>query len=59
MTVIVYEKDNCMKCTLTKRYLDEQGIPYQTVKPDPDGSIIKLLIEHGFQSFPVVSRDAR
>lgn len=51
MTVIVYEKDYCQPCRLTKRKLDELGVAYELRRAEEH---LNVLRELGHMEAPVV-----
>ena len=53
--ITVYSKPNCVACTFTKKYMDENGIPYKAVDVMEDAEALALVKEHGHQGMPVVS----
>lgn len=52
-TVIVYSKNNCMQCKMTKKYLDEHQILYQEINIDEQPVARQKLVELGYRSVPV------
>lgn len=54
---VVYTKPNCVQCDMTKRYMDKNGIEYQTVDITKDDKALQMILEMGFQSAPVVISD--
>lgn len=59
MTLYVYGKPNCVQCTFTKKYLDENDIPYKYIDATESETTINDLRANGYQSFPVVAYDNR
>ena len=55
MSVIVYTKPNCVQCNMTKKRLEDRGIPYATVDITQDPDALDKLISQGFQAAPVVN----
>lgn len=53
----VYTKPSCVQCDMTKRYMDKNGISYNTVDITEDESALKMVLEMGFSSAPVVISD--
>jgi glutaredoxin len=47
MTIEVLDKDNCIACDRTEKFLDREGLPYTTQPVTPDNSL-------GYRSAPVV-----
>ncbi len=52
--VTVYSKPNCMQCNFTKKYLEDKGIPFQTIDVFEDPQALDHIKSLGFQSLPVV-----
>ena len=50
----VYGGDWCGDCWTTKRFLDEQGIPYRYVDLQRDREAQAMLVAAGYRSIPVV-----
>jgi glutaredoxin-like protein NrdH len=42
---------------MTKRYMDKNGISYNTVDITEDGSALEMILGMGFSSAPVVISD--
>ena len=58
--VIVYSKDNCVQCKMTKQELNRSGIEFKEVNLDhvEDADNIRAkLREQGFQATPVVETE--
>jgi len=55
---IVYIKPSCVQCDMTKRYLDKNKIPYDTVDITQDEEALEMILGMGFSSAPVVMSDA-
>ena len=54
----VYVKPSCVQCDMTKRYLDKNGIAYNTVDITQDPEALEMVLGMGFSSAPVVISDA-
>lgn len=52
--VTVYTKPHCHKCELTKRLLEDYGIPYQTVDILANPDVIDTIQGYGYASLPIV-----
>lgn len=52
--VILYTKNNCQPCRLTKRLLEAKGITYETRDLDTDDEAVEAVLAMGHQSAPVV-----
>ena len=53
----VYTKPSCVQCDMTKRYMDKNGIDYDTVDITQDSKALDMILEMGFSSAPVVISD--
>ena len=58
MTTKLYTKPNCVQCDMTKRYMNKNGIEYETIDITEDEESLKMILEMGFQSAPVVISEA-
>ncbi len=56
METIVYTKENCVQCDMTKRLMDKMDIEYTPIQASD--TEIDQLREEGFRSFPVVKSEA-
>lgn len=55
VAVIVYTKDDCRQCNMTKTLLDKAGIVYTTVNAEHDETAYRYVTEAlGFRQMPVV-----
>ena len=54
----VYVKPSCVQCDMTKRYLDKNGVAYNTVDITQDPEALDMVLGMGFSSAPVVISDA-
>ncbi|TGD23394.1 glutaredoxin-like protein NrdH [Companilactobacillus suantsaicola] len=52
--VIVYSKNNCMQCKMTKRYLKEHNVSFEERNINQDPQYLDTLKQQGFKSVPVV-----
>lgn len=50
----VWTNENCVQCDRTKKFLDENNIPYLTLSLAENPEDTKRFIEMGFQSAPIV-----
>ena len=58
--VIVYSKDNCVQCKMTKQELNRNGIEFKEINlshVDNADDIRAKLREQGFQATPVVKTE--
>jgi len=51
---IVYTKPSCVQCDMTKRYMDKNGVSYDTVDITQDPEALEMILGMGFSSAPVV-----
>lgn len=54
LPVIVYSKSQCMYCQFTKKYLQEQKIPYEEKNVETDLQAFSEIEPLGFTSLPIV-----
>ena len=57
MKVTVYEKNNCVQCEATKRWLRKAKIEFDTVNLEETPQAMAKVQEMGFNSAPVVITD--
>ena len=50
----VYTKPACVQCDMTKRYMDKNGIEYDTVDITQNPDALDMILSMGFSSAPVV-----
>ncbi|POH13414.1 hypothetical protein BGL41_04650 [Fructilactobacillus sanfranciscensis] len=58
--VIVYSKDNCVQCKMTKQELNRNGIEFKEINLDHVNNADDIraeLREQGFQATPVVKTE--
>ena len=55
--VTVYTNPNCVQCDQTKKFLDRNGIGYDTVDLSLDQSSLDMVLGMGFKAAPVVITD--
>lgn len=53
----VYAKPNCIQCEMTKIWLDQNKIPFETVDIEANPGAFELLKHYGWQTLPVVAID--
>lgn len=53
----VYAKPNCIQCEMTKIWLDQNKIPYDTVDVIENPEALEEIKSLGFKSMPVVTLD--
>lgn len=52
--VVVYTKNNCMQCKMTKRFLSENGVNFEERNITVNPEYVDYLKNKGFQAVPVV-----
>ena len=57
MNIKVYSKNNCIQCEMTKMWLTQNKIPFETVDTEANPEALELLSHYGWQTLPVVSID--
>lgn len=55
--ITVYSKSNCMQCEMTKIWLNQNKIPFETVDTKANPEALELLSHYGWQTLPVVVID--
>ena len=53
----VYSKPKCMQCEMTKIWLNQNKIPFETVDTKANPEALELLSHYGWQTLPVVAID--
>lgn len=53
----VYSKPRCMQCEMTKMWLTQNIIPFETVDVEANPGALELLRHYGWQTLPVVVID--
>ena len=53
----VYSKPNCIQCEMTKIWLNQNKIPYDTVDVIENPEALEEIKSLGFKSMPVVTLD--
>ena len=53
----VYSKPRCMQCEMTKMWLSQNKIPFETVDTEVNPESLELLSHYGWQTLPVVAID--
>ncbi|ALT81151.1 MULTISPECIES: glutaredoxin-like protein NrdH [Streptococcus] len=52
--IIIFSKNNCMQCKMTKKLLDKEGADYQEINIDERPDMIDYVKDLGFSAAPVV-----
>lgn len=54
MNITVFSRKGCMKCMMTKRFLNEHNLDFKEVDVDEDEAAMARLRKLGAKSLPVV-----
>lgn len=57
MKITVYSKNNCIQCEMTKMWLNQNKIQYESVDVFEHPEKLEEIKSHGFQQLPVVALD--
>jgi glutaredoxin-like protein NrdH len=52
--VVVYTKNNCQRCRMTKRSLTAKGVDFDEVNVEDEPSAADRLRDMGFREMPIV-----
>lgn len=52
--ITVYGQPNCMQCSMTKKVLTDEGIPFKEIDVSRDEKALEYVKSLGFESLPVV-----
>ena len=52
--IIVYSKQNCVRCEMVKRYLTDKGVPFGVIDVFEDNKALAMLRDKGYSEMPVV-----
>lgn len=55
--IIVYSKNNCMQCKMTKKFLEQHGANFQEINIDEHPEKVDYVKSLGFTSAPVIEAD--
>lgn len=55
--ITVYTKNNCMQCTMTKKWLEKNDVDFKEINIEDHPEAIVRLKELGFASAPVIEKD--
>jgi glutaredoxin-like protein NrdH len=55
--VVVFTKDNCIQCKMTKRFLNAHNVDFEERNINQHPELIDYLKGRGFQAMPVVDAD--
>lgn len=53
----VYSKPNCIQCKMTKMWLTQNKIPFETIDIVSNPGALELVRHYGWQALPVVAID--
>ena len=54
MMVTVFSKNNCIQCTMTKRFLEQHHVNFIEHNIDEQPEFVDALKQEGFKATPVV-----
>lgn len=54
MNITVFSRKGCMKCMMTKRFLNEHNLDFKEVDVDKDEAAMASIRKLGVKSLPVV-----
>lgn len=57
MKIVEYGKKNCMKCKMTKKWLENNNIPFKYIDVEDNEKYLQMLKFRGYTSLPVVFKD--
>lgn len=57
MKIKVYSKNNCIQCEMTKMWLNQNKIPFESVDVSEHPEKLEEIKLNGFQQLPVVTLD--
>lgn len=53
--ITVYTKPNCVSCSFTKKFFEENNIEHSVVDITQDSVALDMIKLHGYQGVPVVA----
>ncbi|WP_099974131.1 MULTISPECIES: glutaredoxin-like protein NrdH [Lactobacillaceae] len=56
-SIVVYSKNNCMQCKMTKKYLKEHNVNFVERNINDQPEYLDDLKAQGFQSVPIVMNE--
>lgn len=59
MELVLYTKDNCIQCKMTKRFLEQNHIDFEERNISNQPEYIDYLKSQGFQSVPVLENNSK
>lgn len=54
-TIILYTKNNCPQCKMTKRFLAQKDVTFEEINIDEQPQYIDWLKEQGHRTVPVLT----
>lgn len=57
MDIVEFGKQDCMKCKMTKKWLNNHNIPFKYIDVMEDKDSFNMLKDKGLTSLPVVFKD--
>ena len=54
MNITVFEKNNCIQCTQTKKWLVKNSIPFNTANVETDNEALQYVLNLGYKAAPVI-----
>lgn len=58
MSLVVYTKNNCIQCKMTKRFLKQNNVEFEERNITVEPQYVDYLKEKGFQSVPVIENNS-
>ena len=52
--ITVYSKQNCVRCEMVKRYLNDKGVSFEEIDVLEDNKALASLRDKGYAELPVV-----
>lgn len=55
--VIIYSKNNCVQCKMTKRFLEQHNVAFKEINLDEQPEFIEHVKNLGFSAAPIVETE--
>ena len=55
MKITVYTKPNCMACAMTRKYLLENNVPFESIDVTQNEEALNAVKQAGYTGIPVVA----
>ena len=55
MKITVYTKPNCMACAMTRKYLQENNVPFESIDVTQNEEALHAVKQAGYTGMPVVT----